>query len=315
MKKKITLVAILTVVFLNAISQNYIPLLSDSNSWYISSYFESCETKIFWASQDTIISNKHYKILKGENCTYINDTCNIGYLREDTLTRKVYAKLASTLTQNDTAEFVFYDFSLSVNDSIFLYNPKFYSEWFYDGRDTLGWYKIDSIILGNTIAGQRKYFYLHKCSDIYTKMTWVEGVGAINGEYNLTLYWSAYSWLHCKFNENIKQFTSDEFYYLGWDTVCSCSYLNIENSPSEKALNIYPVPALNEIFIESNDNKDKIIEIEIINTLGIIEKRIVPIINTSSKIDISDLNNGIYIIRVVLNDNSYSKKIIKITYR
>ncbi len=86
---------------------------------------------------------------------------------------------------------------------------------------------------------------------------------------------------------------------------CSTTTGITTSSNSKSELQVYPNPANTEIYINLHSKNN--FEIEILNTLGEI------IINTKnqSKIDITNLPNGIYFIKIKQGDNFYTQKLIK----
>jgi hypothetical protein len=89
--------------------------------------------------------------------------------------------------------------------------------------------------------------------------------------------------------------------------VLSTDYLNL----SDKKVLVYPNPAKNNFSIQFPKNSDSDLEVTIINTNGqVVKKQIISkneLINNEKSIDVSNLNNGIYLVQ--LYSNSYSKAI------
>ena len=80
---------------------------------------------------------------------------------------------------------------------------------------------------------------------------------------------------------------------------------------------VYPNPAADKIFIELKDNSGEASEIKVFNLLGNTVKQL----NNPSagsgqaatkkiSIDISELQNGVYFVRIKTNEGSVTKKII-----
>ncbi len=143
---------LLGIIFLVQLdAQAYNPLLGMTNEWNIvTSVFEGVETYKYYANRDTIIDTLKYKILEEP----FNDTYLIhGYLREDTINRRVYIRTDSTLT-GINEEFVYLDFSIEIGDTIELFNVN------WRGVDTLKKFMVDSINYISTNSGDRKAIYL-----------------------------------------------------------------------------------------------------------------------------------------------------------
>jgi len=98
------------------------------------------------------------------------------------------------------------------------------------------------------------------------------------------------------------------------DTIMKTIHVNKLTTLSEKSFNntiyLYPNPVKDKIYIkkDKNDSNDSIILIEIYNSHG---KLIQQIKHFSEIINISDLQNGLYFIRIVTSKNSNLYKIIK----
>ena len=208
--------------------QNYSSMLADSNAWYVVLEFEGCHNSVYKTSGDTTIHGLSYKKIQTEN--YVRNWNTVGYLREDSLLKKVYSKVVaaplvfdSALTAYyDTTEFVYYDFNLNTGDSIFLITPSVITGYYQgigQGADSLGWYYVDSVSSVSTAGGNRKVIYLNSyqtnpyCS---THLVWVEGVGAIYGPY-LGCEGLNRIFLSCFYKNNVQE------YFKGYnDTATGC---------------------------------------------------------------------------------------------
>ena len=78
--------------------------------------------------------------------------------------------------------------------------------------------------------------------------------------------------------------------------------------PRSTALNIYPNPVHNVLNIQTNE---EIHEIAIFNISGQIVKHVTE--NFQNGIDLSEINSGLYIIRIDTDEHSYTEKIFKAT--
>jgi hypothetical protein len=93
---------------------------------------------------------------------------------------------------------------------------------------------------------------------------------------------------------------SDTIYY---------KYTGINNLNNEQYLKIYPNPVTNELMIETSDNS--LYNINLINIVGQSIYTIYDLRFTNYKIDMSNLPNGVYLIKVFNEKESLVKKIIK----
>ncbi len=150
--------------------QEYKPLLDTYNQWSVRYCFSGCSTDIYYTNGDTIVDAMNYKVLDGYH--YISR----GFLlREDVTEKKVYLK---TILPNGTRDYLLYDFSLEVGDSIDIKNPA--SPFIEDA----GYYKVDSITLLPLVdSNLYRHFYLSPAASntiSENDAVWVEGVGSLS---------------------------------------------------------------------------------------------------------------------------------------
>ncbi|WP_281337077.1 T9SS type A sorting domain-containing protein [Flavobacterium eburneipallidum] len=82
--------------------------------------------------------------------------------------------------------------------------------------------------------------------------------------------------------------------------------LGIENNIQSPKLTLYPNPATNQLYFSSSDQK--INTVTIYNLTGALVKTIS---NVSEAIDVSNLSNGSYLVKVTTDKGSFTQKIIK----
>lgn len=87
-----------------------------------------------------------------------------------------------------------------------------------------------------------------------------------------------------------------------------CSTLSVDNVIAKQDINIYPNPVSDWLTIENKDNNQNIIVFFYNDNSKLISKHIV----SENKIDISNLSSGFYFVKIINNDATYVKKIIKI---
>ena len=152
-------------------AQAYKPLLDYYNEWNVRFCYASvCDTDIYYTNGDTIVDGMNFKVLDGYH--YISR----GFLlREDVTERKVYLK---AILPNSINDYLLYDFSLEVGDSIDMKNP------ITPFPENAGYYKVDSIIPRPLVDGNNyKHFYLSPTPSNTVgenNAIWVEGAGSLS---------------------------------------------------------------------------------------------------------------------------------------
>jgi hypothetical protein len=276
-----------------------------------------------YASLDTISTNgltyrKTYNLNTGG--ILYNFKSLVGYMREDTVAKKIYFK--ETLIQ---PEALLYDFSLNVGDSV---------QYSFPNNNTQdGYYRADSIIVKNTRGGPRKHFYMRK--HVNNPMpqalyyVFIEGIGSTYhalyrygslDPYNCQLQSTpqcSHIWsmgLACKYNDRLKQYQSCTF-VLAQANAClnaldSCTYGNIcgglRSYTRAEDLKIFPNPANDQLTIKFEGTMYSEVDVKVFNVLGEEMRGIIPTINAASKeilLKTASLKNGMYFIE--LKNGSY----------
>lgn len=307
--KKEVGIALLLICQMVSFGQGYSPMLGDSITWFIYNNFEGCFTTTYMTFGDTLISGIKYEILTGSNCytTANPPPCPIAFLKEDTQQQKVFVRVSSEgVGIPDTTERVFYDFSLQQGDSIFLTNPNFNSDWWYHipSVDTLGWYDVDTVYMVSTLVGTRKLIHLKNRQVIQLRdMTWVEGIGAVEGIY---LYGGGETWLSCGFRNNIR-----EWAHFPNDTNCVCNSVGIIGVYGRDEISISPNPATTNlnIHVEGRD-------LEIVSIYNLSGQVVFNVTHPSLEtFNIENLDVGFYLVELTLdskqsrgtNEKSYGR--------
>ena len=286
-------ILILVTVFLLGsnylFSQNYVPMLGESNEWYtFHPYVDGAETFIYYTKGDTILYGRNYKIIgkKGVGNTY-------GFMREDIIEQKVYLLGNPAI---DTTEMIWYDFSLEENDSILLYDLNY---------KILGNYVVDSIRTINTLAGPRRAIYL-------MGLVWVEGVGSLG---SIIIHYSTPydingEGLNCFFRDGVKVFESD--IAMDYDS-CIFGWSKVEDHPVKGKLRVYPNPASDIATFEFTDPEQSDYILMIFNNTGqcILKRKISG--EDRFQVDMSAKKPGIYyyLLTNVKNGERFGGKILK----
>ena len=318
---------ILTVLILlssaSAKSQAYQKMLGTTNEWNVSPNFlaiivpphsnpgtlsVSVYAGDFTASSDSILNSLSYKKtgLMG---------WPLGLLREDTALRRVFF-----IEDGTTNEIVLYDFSLNVNDSIYL--QMFQST---SGNLPTGWDKVDSSFYQNTYSGLRKHMYLSNSSGNINFntgksyfMEWIEGIG--NPSHPFYPYaddmdsWGPFPFscskyfstvLACKSSDGVKKFFDACLYNNpnGSIVIDSCHYQmtgGIEDYAKNIDLKIYPVPATHTCTVSFELGGSDNLSLEIINGTGVCvyrEQIKCKSGKNNRELNISQFPSGLYFIR------------------
>jgi hypothetical protein len=81
---------------------------------------------------------------------------------------------------------------------------------------------------------------------------------------------------------------------------------------NENDIVLYPVPANDQVFVQLNDIKSNSVHIKIINIIGqTVFEREFDNSSNKLKLDISNLNQGVYLFEISVDDSSITKRLIK----
>lgn len=300
MRKFLKIWFLLVLISIEISAQEYHPTLGDTNVWKIVSTFESTLTETYSTKKDTVLDGRNYKEFG------LVDFLNVyGYIREDSVARKIYIRPLET--HNDTNEYVMYDFSLAENDSIELFSI---NDWLLE---SMGFYTVDSIKLTNIDGTQRKKFFLSGKPHVYYGVrenpVWIEGIGSLGNflypgisvdEMNL-------GELSCFFKDNKLIYHSPKF------DSCDVFIMGTNETKNKNTFEIYPIPFDNYLTVKFNYSNNA--SIRIINKMGQIVYLRKSIKIDNLNLDLSFLEDNLYILQIFNNEMLETKKIIKKTKR
>ena len=298
MRNLLITITILISNFSNA--QNYIPMLGDFTEWYVGITFEGVSRYDFYTAEgDTTIDNHSYKFL---NYYHFNKNFVI---REDTDSGKVYIRIPAETNLN--YDYLVYDFSLEVGDSIEVINPIAPAP-FYPGI-----YYVDSIKEMEFYQDIRKVLFLsqrNERGEHYNFTYWIEGIGSASlvnspGE-GPDL--SGIGVLKCYYKD------SQPYYIDNSDTnfsPCTSNFNGLSNFGWHPSLSIYPNPAKEYIIVGITGNEITPTEINIVDLLGRTYYSKVEQREDTLVISISHLPSGIYLLRLSNKPNSNIKFIVE----
>jgi hypothetical protein len=279
---------------LHAQTSTYIPLLDGYRKWKMEDrfmYYDSTEL-----IGDSILNGKKYRT------SYIyNDPNLVTLIREDTALRKVY--MMDDIWGGNN-ELLLYDFSLKAGDTL---DARDYENLPSQNRN---YYIVDSTGLINTLAGQRKCWYLHTDKSSLLKrldIRWIEGIGCNLGLHYLqyNLYYQNYSskykdspshWLICAYKDSSQIYYNDKLASLfpTCDSTTIPGFNGIDKPLVQTIIkpSIYPNPVLNSFSITGLPFPNTY-TFYITNNFGQILKRGI-LKEASNATEIGFLQNGFY---------------------
>jgi hypothetical protein len=237
--------------------------------------------------KDTIISSVTY--------SYFNTVYDaLGYYTRYSNGKIYYA--GRNIDGSAGAEVLKYDFTLLVGNTTYFYGA--------------GNLTVDSVASITLLNGQvRKYMRLRNSS--LQKIEWIDGIGDI---YNGFLYQRG---IEGEGSEYICTHDNSGLLYKRNNTLncdsLTASIVSIKENSAELELSIYPNPIQNVINIDLQNIIHSELTIQVMDVFNqiIFSKNILKGVVAES-IDLSYLNNGMYIIRISNDSMKLVKKIIKL---
>lgn len=242
--------------------------------------------------EDTIIDGKSYKKLYSfterefdiETATFV---CGI---RENE-NKQVF------VAYHNRPEFMLYDFSLTEGDSILA-----------DGEYELYFNvtNVDTLVFNGV---ERREITLQFYN--YAWVTWIEGIGNIEG---LLMDWRSYTMamdpmpnvrLRC-YEYNEECLYSDFSFNESIDDCYTPLYTGLEENQIQNNISLYPNPTKERVYINTSI---PIKQMTICNLLGQ-EIQKYNNLETTSSINISGLNEGVYFVKIYTEKVALSKKIV-----
>lgn len=292
MKKHILIITLFISVFnLNGQTNVYHPFPYSNAQWRVNgSYWDCnplCDLYQYTTGADTLISNHMYTqiIQSGKYQLTYWDSIYRGALRNDTLNKKVYF-----VDRDSTNEWLLYDFSLNIGDTVFGAMPGLSPGYVVING-------MDSVLVG---GNYHKEFLLGGESII-------EGVGSTEGllELYTNQFESGYQ-LVC-FSNNFDNFPSSS-------TSCPLilqTGINVSNPTNQQLqINIFPNPFKNFTNIIFSEEQ-RSASIKITNIMG----QEIKTMNSTGKqcvIEKGEMSNGVYFVQIIDSDKNVTNKKITI---
>lgn len=278
---------------LNAQQYDFLP--TENAHWFIeqNGWFENIPQNPYGVFGDTIINGQTYLNIKQCNDLDWNSSNTSHYcgVRQDG--DKWLFKY-----KNDDIEYLQYDFDVQAGDSLEVFCPiaYVYSNAFVNN--------IDEIYLGNKCRRRIEIIYSdNEFGEL--KEYWIEGIGSLNGVFfTSNLAFDAGTWL-TKFYEN------GQLIYAIENNYDTCE-LNTNNNSffTVSGICVFPNPTKDYVYFK-NDSNITINSVSLIDINGLLLMK-KSFLDSSGKISVSHLSEGIYILKVELqNGKEVIKKLIK----
>lgn len=251
----------------------------------------------YFVDGDSAVNAKEYKKYYFSNDSILTTGSFYAFLREDTLTGKVFV-----ISSGNTIEHLLYDFSLAINDTATVF-PLSFPPW--SGPVLIKVEKIDSIQVSGKYCKRLKIKGVNQNTgmDEY----WIEGIGSTFGIFNSGITGIIvpdiyYPTLLCFEKDGVT------LYHNPYFTDCyEKSPVGIEEADFASHIAVYPNPATSFIEIKSDQ---EVLFYQLFSANG----KMLMDGNTGKKlftIDLTGLQKGIYILNVRTDKRIVVKKIIK----
>lgn len=256
----------------------------------------------YYTDGDTIINSQKYVKIKKTEIPAINNVTlyptYTGAIRQDTLNKKIYIVLSDSTTER-----ILYDFSLQVGDTV----NSVLHDLAANECAPLSAFNVEIISSIDSILINGNY---HKVFNIQGSCTYnlsyIEGVGSNYG----LIFPNASSGIKQSYLTCTKVNGQTYFPY----STASCTLpgpVSVTNFNINKTIEIYPNPSNDKINIIIPDmEKSTTSKMTLLSPIGqilITEK----INNQKNVMNISSLPKGFYILTISVNENTFTKKIIK----
>jgi hypothetical protein len=266
---------LLTLSVSNMLGQPYKSIFgNDTTQWNVVYRVPDIFPNFIYSSfGDTTINGKNYKFIYKGYWYYFGD--KYGYLREDTLTGKIW------FLSLDRNEQLIMDLSLVKSDT------------FDFAIDTK--YTVDTVFY----KSGRKYISFNENSS--DSILFIEGIGPFNFLFSPEVWNPSYAQIRCMFKDN--ELVYHNTAYLD----CIDTFTSIDNTKINN-FKAFPNPAINFITININNEKLNIIELYNSSGLKILEQSI----KDKSPIYIGNIPSGLYFVRIRSKSEVFLSKLLKL---
>jgi hypothetical protein len=233
MKTKYVLLIILTLSFLDATAQSYVPFQFGDTRWMYNEQNMFNTKSYCYFSKDTtgyiFNGTKYYRLDKLNSPTY-SPSINYSYLYDDTANRKVF-----TLDTLTNTAYLLYDFASNIGDTI-------YSIYNLGALDTV---IVDSIKSLPINLINRKHYFVHSYKQLVPQpRVWIEGIGSTYDLFYPTIILpDPIFYLVCQEYNTATNF--------GDAISCSNFLTNTSNIANFKTIEVYPNPCTDKITVHT----------------------------------------------------------------
>jgi len=288
MNKFIPLVGLILITNLAAISQGFV---SEDNQWnvLIYDYYYGANTEVFKIEEDSLLNTITYKKVWWSHDTAMAIWTFQGLLRED-------SNIVYYVPPGGT-EGILYNFNLGISDTCWIKNM-----WCGDTEvqviiidiDTVEYFGIERIrwSIENNSNGLIEY--------------WIDGIGSTFGP----LYSKYYECVVCPTWDLLCYHEYNTVLYMmpGMDT-CYIYSVGIDEIFMADQIRIFPNPVRDKFEVWSLELEVKGVELYDLSGRKLVEKNF-PAGDRNVVVDVSSLQSGVYICKILMDEQSITKKLI-----
>ncbi len=298
----------------NTMAQTYHPL-PEENAWWTVLEFDYLNWQyndvIYTVDGDTVINNLNYKIVyRLDDYPTIYDTISTlhCFMRQSVEEKKIWF-IRNYL--DETQEKLGYDLSAKLGDTVSL--PAFHFSNFDDSLFYL--YSVDSVDMsfhGELNEFRKRYVFvpiINQGSGLL--ILYIEGIINIWSTFPNLDTLMGYDAFHQSTTECMQV---DGTYYFGskpYEENCGFLAVASDNLDFKKELKVFPNPAFDLLTVELPDGFKQAELLTIYNTLGeIVMQKNISSSGNSFALDVSNLNTGLYFLKINSHTNNISVKLI-----